>query len=70
MTTYEQSNFEEIATAIGVEVGQIAKHRNQFEAAAFCYWLDRRRPMRIAPSKLRDKLHRVAKSARRYACAT
>jgi hypothetical protein len=65
MATYEQSNFEQIATAIGVDVGQIAKHENLFEAAALWYWLARRRPTRIAPSKLRDKLHRVAKSARR-----
>ena len=65
MAPYEQSNFEEIATAIGVEVGQIAKHENQFEAGALWYRLNRRRPTHIAPSKLRDKLDRVAKSARR-----
>jgi hypothetical protein len=65
MATYEQPNFEQIANAIGVEVGQIAKHGNHFEAAALWYRLNKRRPTRIAPSKLRDKLHRVAKSARR-----
>jgi hypothetical protein len=65
MATYEQSNFEEIATAIGVEVGQIVKHENLFEAAALWYRLNRRRPARIAPSKLRDKLDQVSKSARR-----
>jgi hypothetical protein len=65
MAIYGQSNFEQIATAIGVEVGQIAKHRNQFEAAALWYRLNKRQPTRIAPSKLRDKLDRVAKSARR-----
>ena len=65
MATYEQSNFEQIATAIGVEVGQIAKHENLFEAAALWYRLDRRRPTRIAPSKLREKLDQIAKSARR-----
>jgi hypothetical protein len=65
MATYKQLNFEEIATAIGVEVGQIAKHANQFEAAALWYRLNKRRPTRIAPSKLQEKLDRLAKSARR-----
>jgi hypothetical protein len=65
MTTYEQSNLEQIATAIGMDVGQIAKHENLFEAAALWYRLDRRRPKRIAPSKSREKLDRVAKNARR-----
>src|SRR5262249_54587429 len=65
MATYEQSIFEEIATAIGMEVGQIAKYRNQFEAAALWYRLNKGRPTRIAPSKLLDQLDRVATSARR-----
>jgi len=65
MATYEQADFEPIAAAIGMEVGQIAKHSNLFEAAALEYRLDRSRPTRIAPSKLQDKLDRVAKSARR-----
>jgi hypothetical protein len=64
MATYEQSNFEQIATATGVDVGQIAKHENLFEAAALWY-RHRRRPRRIAPSKSREKLDRVAKNARR-----
>src|SRR5690348_13408208 len=62
---YEQSNFEQIAAAIGVEVGQVAKHENLFKAAALWYRLARRRPTRIAPSKLREKLDPVAKNARR-----
>jgi hypothetical protein len=33
MATYTHGNFEQIATAIGKEVGQIAKHKNRFEAA-------------------------------------
>jgi hypothetical protein len=65
MATYEQSNFEQIATAITVEVTQIAKHENLFEAAALWYRVDRRRPSRIAPSKSREKLERVTKNARR-----
>ena len=65
MTTYEQSNFEQIATAIDMEVGQIWKHENLFEAAALWYRLNRRRPTRVASSNLLRKLDRVAKSARR-----
>jgi hypothetical protein len=62
---YEQLNFEQIASAIGVDVGQIANHANQLEAAALWYRLDRRRPARTAPFQLRKKLDRVAKSGRR-----
>ena len=47
MATYAHGNFEQIATAIGMEVGQIAKHENRFEAAAYWYRLDRRRPTRM-----------------------
>ena len=65
MVTYEQSNFEEIATAIGVDVGQITRHETQFEEAALWYRLNKRRPARIAPSRMRGKLERVANSARR-----
>src|SRR6266403_524913 len=65
MAAYEQLNFEQIATAITVEVTQIAKHENLFEAAALWYRVDRRRPSRIAPSKSREKLERVTKNARR-----
>src|SRR5262245_17675487 len=65
MATYDQSNFEEIATAIGVDVGQIVKHANAVEAAALWYRLDRRRPARTAPFELRKKLDRLGKSARR-----
>jgi hypothetical protein len=63
--TYERSNFEKIATAIGVEVGQIVKHENLFAAAARWYRLDKERPERTAPSSLRRKLDTVAKNARR-----
>jgi hypothetical protein len=65
MATYEQSNFEQIATAIGVDVGQITKHEKLFEEAARWYRLARRRPTRIAPSKMRDKLDEVSKGAHR-----
>jgi hypothetical protein len=65
MATYDQSNFEEIAAAIGVDVRQIVKHANQLEAAALWYRLDSRRPKRVAPSRTRDKLDRIARSASR-----
>jgi hypothetical protein len=65
MATYEQLDYEQIATAIGMDVGQIAKHEDLLEAAALWYRLDRRRPARIAPSKLRERLDQIAKSARR-----
>ena len=54
MAKYEQSNFEQIASAIGVDVRQIAKHENLFEAAALWYRLAR--GQLIVPSKLREKL--------------
>jgi hypothetical protein len=65
MATYDQSNFEQIAAAFGVEVGQIAKHENVFEEAARWYRLAKDRPTRIAPPKMRDKLEEVSKNARR-----
>jgi len=64
--TYEQSSFAQIGTAVGVEVGQIAKHASEFEWAARWYRLDSRRPKRVAPSKSREKLDRVAKDASRF----
>ena len=65
MVKYEQSNFEQFATAIGVKVAQIAKHENLFEATALWYRLAKGRPKRVAPSKLREKLDPIAKNARR-----
>ena len=65
MATYEQAHLERIATAMGVAVGQIAKHEKLFEEAARWYRLARRRPTRMPPSKLRDKLDEVSKCARR-----
>ena len=65
MPTYKQANFDQIATAIGMEARHIAKHGNLFEAAAVWYRLNRRGPTRVAPSNLRRKLDQIAKSARR-----
>ena len=65
MSTYTDSDFEQIATAIGVAVKQVANLENQFEAAALWVRLDKRRPRRTAPSKRREKLKQVAKNARR-----
>ena len=65
LTTYTTTNFEEIATAIGIAVKPVASLEAQFEAAALWFRLDKRRPRRTAPSKQREKLTQVAKSARR-----
>jgi hypothetical protein len=65
MATYSHTNFEEIAKAVGMEVGQIAKHRSVFEAAALWYRTGKRRPARTAPSNLLRRLAQVGKSARR-----
>ena len=48
-----------------MEVMRVAKHASQFEAAAYWHRQDKRRPRRIAPSKLCEKLDRVANGARR-----
>src|SRR5262245_49646022 len=65
MRTYTHSDFEQIATAIGIAVKHVANLATQFEAAALWFRLDKRRPRRTAPSKRREKLNQVAKSARR-----
>jgi hypothetical protein len=65
LTTYTHTNFEQIATAIGIGVNPVANLQCQFEAAALWFWLDKRRPRRTAPSKQREKLTQVAKSAHR-----
>jgi hypothetical protein len=65
LTTYTHTNFEQIATAIGIGVKPVANLQAQFEAAALWFRLDKRRARRTAPSKQREKLNQVAKSARR-----
>jgi hypothetical protein len=65
LTTYTHTNFEQIATAIGIGVKPVANLQAQFEAAALWFRLDKRRTRRTAPSKQREKLNQVAKSARR-----
>jgi hypothetical protein len=62
---YTNANFEQIATAIGTAVKAVADVEAQFEAAALWFRLDKRRPRRTAPSKQREKLNQIAKSARR-----
>jgi hypothetical protein len=65
MSTYTHSDFELIATAIGAALEPVAKLKAQFEATAIWFRLDQMRPSRSAPSKQREKLTQVAKSARR-----
>ena len=64
MAPYQRSNFDEMAAALAVEVEQVATHEKQFEEAALGYRLTRRRPTRIPPSKMRDKLDEVSRNAR------
>jgi hypothetical protein len=65
MSIYTHSDFEQIGTAIGTAVEPVANLKVQFETAALWFRLDKRRPTRTAPSKRREKLIRIAKSARR-----
>jgi hypothetical protein len=65
MASYTNANFEQIATAIGIGVEQVVNYGNKFEAAALWFRLDIKRPRRAAPSKRRERLNQVAKSARR-----
>jgi hypothetical protein len=60
--TYTHSDFQQIATAIGIEAEQVAGVGTQFDAAAMWFRLDKRRPRRTAPSKQREKLNQVANS--------
>ena len=65
MSIYTSTSFEQIATAIGIAAKAVADLESQFEAAALWFRLDQRRPSRMAPSKLIEKLNGVGKSARR-----
>jgi hypothetical protein len=65
MSIYTHSDFEQVATAIGTAVEPVANLKVQFETAALWFRLDKRRPRRTAPTRQREKLTRVAKSARR-----
>jgi hypothetical protein len=72
MATYSREDFERIAAAIGRDVGDVVKHKQLFEWAADWYGLDcglprdaPPRPRPTPPSKMREKLQRIAKSARR-----
>src|SRR5262245_15648223 len=42
MSTYTHSDFEQIATAIGIAAKQVANFETQFEAAALWFRLDKR----------------------------
>ena len=72
MATYSREDFERIAAAIGRDIGDVVKHKQLFEWAADWYGLDcglprdaPPRPRPTPPSKMREKLQRIAKSARR-----
>src|SRR5262245_55618671 len=65
MSTYTRSDFGQIAAAIGISAEQLANHETKFETTALWFRLDKGRPRRAAPSKRRERLNQVAKSARR-----
>jgi hypothetical protein len=69
MATYSSEDYERIAAAIGADIGDIVEHKQLFERAADWYRLDRGPPhgttTHLPPSKMREKLQRIAKSARR-----
>ena len=72
MATYSIEDFKRIAAAIGRGVGDIVKYKQLFKRAADWYGLDcglprdaPPQPRRTPPSKMREKLQRMAKSARR-----
>ena len=72
MATYSGEDFEQIAAAIGKDVADVVKQEKLFDRAAHWYALDcglprrdRPRPRRTSPSRMRIKLHGIAKSAER-----
>lgn len=65
MPTYTEADLEQIAAAVAGDIGQVLKHKRQFEAAALWFRLGKRRPHRRATSKLRARLDSIAKNARR-----
>lgn len=72
MATYSTEDFERIAAAIGRDIRDVVQRKPLLEWAADWYGLDRGLPhgapprrRRTPPSKMREKLQRIAKSARR-----
>lgn len=65
MPIYSDGDFGRIAAAIGVDAMVVAQHKNQLEAAACWFRLDRGAKDRVAPSILKRKLEQIEKSARR-----
>jgi hypothetical protein len=68
MTTYSTEDYERLAAAIGGNVGDVIGHKLHFEWAANWYRSDSRLPRharRMPPSKMHEKLQRLAKSSRR-----
>jgi hypothetical protein len=69
MATYSTDVYARIAAAIGRDLEDVVEHKQLFEAAAVWYGLDcglgHGAMSRLPPSKIRAKLQRIAKSARR-----
>jgi len=72
MATYSSEDYERLAAAISTHIGDVLEHKQLFEWAADWYALDcglprgaPHRPRRVPPSKIYEKLQRLAKNARR-----
>jgi hypothetical protein len=63
--TYSTEDFEHIAVAIGVEVRDVIRYRNTFEAAATWYRADCRRPRRVPPSTIKRQAMLIAAAAKK-----
>lgn len=63
MSTYTQLDFDCIAAAIGCSTAVVLPHAKKFEAAAMWHRLAERRPRRMPPSKLYEKIEKVYFSA-------
>ncbi len=72
MAIYCKKDYERVAAAIGKDVAEVMRHEKLFERAAHWYKLDcglphdtPPRPRPTPPTKMREKMHLIAKSARR-----
>src|SRR5690606_26265919 len=62
---YVQSDFENIAAAVGSSVGAVKPYAREFEAAASAYRLAGSPFQRRSPSQLKSKLQQIERSAQR-----
>jgi hypothetical protein len=63
--TYSMDHLNAMAKAARVKPEKVLPERNALDAAAACFRIDDRRPTRMAPKQLKDKLERIERTARR-----